>query len=396
VASAVLVVNAGSSSIKFAVFACAGTADLSRLLRGIVDGIGRKPRFSAQDAAGRLLADETLVLPADEADARRVALETILDQVRRHAPDVELIAVGHRVVHGGDRFSAPVVVDAAVLEALRRLVPLAPLHEASNIAPIEALRRLRPGLRQVACFDTAFHRTQPAVAETYALPRALTDSGIRRYGFHGLSYEYVAGALPRLTGGPVDRAVIAHLGNGASMCAVRAGRSIATTMGFTALEGLPMGTRSGSIDPAIVLHLLHDRGMSLDEVTDLLYERSGLLGVSGISHDVRDLLASALPAAREALDLFVYRISRELGSLAAALGGLDTLVFTAGIGEHASPIRAEVCAQAAWLGVRLDAAANDRHGPRISAPDSRVAVWVIPTDEELVIARHTRALVGGA
>jgi acetate kinase len=305
------------------------------------------------------------------------------------------MGVGHRVVHGGERFSAPVLVDAAILDQIEQLVPLAPLHQPHNVAAIRAVGRVRPEVAQVACFDTAFHRTQPPIAQLYALPRDLSAEGIKRYGFHGLSYEHIASVLPGLAGDAArGRVVAAHLGNGCSLCAMRNGASVATTMGFTALDGLPMGTRCGAIDPGVILHLLAERHMSVGEVTDLLYHRSGLLGVSGIGNDMRVLLASPAPEAAEAIDLFVYRIGRELGSLAAALGGLDTLVFTGGIGEHAAPVRARVCEDAAWLGVRLDADANRAHGPRISAANSAVSVWVIPANEEWMIARHTLACIG--
>jgi acetate kinase len=388
----VLVVNAGSSSIKFAVFAARAHGPVA-VGRGAIDGLPGRPHFVAADEAGHRVADEPLVAGDD---ARERALATLVAWIRARMRAVQVVAAGHRIVHGGERFAAPVLVDGDVLQTLARLVPLAPLHQPHNLAPIEALARIDPALPQVACFDTAFHRTQPPVAQAYALPRELTAAGVRRYGFHGLSYEYVAGALPAHLGGRLPgRVVVAHLGNGASMCALRDGRSVATTMGFTALEGLPMGTRSGSIDPAIVLWLLRERGLDVDEVADLLHHRAGLLGVSGVSGDVRDLLASPSPHAAEALDLFVYRIGRELGSLAAALGGLDALVFTAGIGERAAPIRARVCEGAAWLGIRLDPEANARHLPRISAGDS-LPVLVIPTDEEVVIARHTLALVATA
>lgn len=385
---AILVVNAGSSSIKFCLFEAAGVLPL--VYRGEIDGIGVHPRFAVRDATGRAVADAA---PARGASSHQDLLAMLLDWIDRNAAEWTVVAAGHRVVHGGRRFSAPVRVDDGVLRALAELVPLAPLHQPHNLDPIRTLSRLRPGLLQVACFDTAFHRTQPAVAEAFALPGELAEAGVVRYGFHGLSYEYIARMLPRLTGAArAERVVVAHLGNGASMCALRDGRSVATTMSFTALDGLPMGTRSGDLDPGVVLYLLTEGKMDAAAVTDLLYHRSGLLGVSGISSDMRDLLASPAPAARAAVELFVYRIGRELGSLAAALGGLDALVFTAGIGEHAVPIRASVCDGAAWLGVRLDREANARGGPRISEADSTVTVWVIPTNEELMIAEHTRAL----
>jgi acetate kinase len=300
-------------------------------------------------------------------------------------------------VHGGTRFAAPVVVDAATLAALDALVPLAPLHQPHNLAAIRAVAAQFPSVTQVACFDTAFHRTQPPLAQAFALPRAYAREGVRRYGFHGLSYEFVAAALAQTDRRAADgRTVVAHLGNGASLCAMRAGRSVATTMGFTALDGLVMGTRCGAIDPGVLLYLIDHHGMDARALAHLLYEESGLLGVSGRSSDMRELLAARDAASREAVELFVYRIGRELGSMAAALGGLDALVFTGGIGENAAPIRARVCADARWLGLDLDDAANTHGGPCISQPGSRVSAWVIPTDEEEMIALHTRRLIASA
>ena len=389
---AIVVLNAGSSSLKFSVFAT--QSSLALVYRGEIEASGSASGFVATDAAGRRLVDEPLARQAPTPLDHEGALAVALDWIERHGAGLAVSAAGHRVVHGGARFSTPVLIDATVLGDLERLVPLAPLHEPHNLAAIRALARLKPALPQVACFDTAFHRAQPAVAQAYALPRALSDAGITRYGFHGLSYEYIARVLPDFLGGAADgRVVAAHLGNGASMCALRRSQSMATTMGFSVLDGLPMGTRCGAIDPGVIPYLLSERGMSVPEVSDLLYHRSGLLGVSGISHDMRELLSSDSPDAARAIDLFVYRIGRELGSLAAALGGLDALVFTAGIGEHAAAIRARVCEAARWLGVTLDEAANQRGGPRISADGSAVSVWVIPTDEEQMIARHTRALL---
>jgi len=388
---ALLVINAGSSSIKFSVYAVEGRGPTALTLRyrGQVDGLGARPRFTARDASGGELPAQELGADASHDDA----LRAILEWIETRTAGTEIVAAGHRIVHGGVRYSAPVLLTQEVLAELDALVPLAPLHQPHNLAPIRSLARLKPALPQVACFDTAFHTTQAAVAKAFALPYALSEAGIQRYGFHGLSYEYVANVLADHLGEASDgRVVVAHLGAGASMCAMRGRRSVATTMGFTALDGLPMGTRTGSIDPGVILHLMSERTMSLDAVTDLLYKQSGLLGMSGISSDVRDLLASDAPRAARALDVFVYQIGRELGSLAAALGGLDALVFTAGIGEHAASIRARICRDAAWLGVRLDEAANDRGGPRISAPESRASAWMIPTNEELMIARHTLEL----
>ena len=305
------------------------------------------------------------------------------------APDTEL--------HGGTKYSTPVVVDPGVIADLESLVSLAPLHQPHNLAAIKALASLHPNLPQVACFDTAFHQTQSKTATAFAIPRELTEAGIRRYGFHGLSYEYIASVLPDYAGPAAEgKVVVAHLGQGASMCALEARRSVATTMGFTALDGLPMGHRCGALDPGLVLYLMAEKGMDAAAVTDLLYNRSGLLGVSGISGDMRTLSASKDPHAAEAIQLFVYRIGRELGSLVAALGGLDVLVFTAGIGEHSAAVREQVCRDARWLGIELDSSANAAGGTRITTPDSRVSAWVIPTDEELIIARHTVKLIGAA
>ena len=386
---AILAINAGSSSIKFALFA--GTV-LARACHGQIEGIGAAPRFRAEDGAGMVLADTTY----PPGTTHEALLGGLLDFVTAHQGGVALHAVGHRVVHGGTTFDRPVLVDAAVLVQLDALSPLAPLHQPHNLAPIRAIAATRPGLAQVACFDTAFHCTMPAVAAHFALPRALTAAGIRRYGFHGLSYEYLARRLRVLDPARASgRVIAAHLGNGASLCAMRDGRSVETTMGFTALDGLMMGTRSGSLDPGVVLHLIEQLGMSAEKVSELLYHRAGLLGVSGISQDMRVLLASADPAAADAVALFVYRIVHEAGALAAGLGGIDGFVFSAGIGEHAAPVRASVGARLGWLGVRLDPGANARGAGRISAADSAVAVWVIPTDEEAMIALHTRETLDG-
>jgi acetate kinase len=389
----ILVLNAGSSSIKFSMFAVESRGlDLALRYRGAIDGIGSDPRFVVADTEGRRVVDQPRAGRRVGAADHESVLPVLHEWIAGHTDHLRVVAVGHRVVHGGEQFAAPVLIDDAILDQLDKLAPLAPLHQPHNLAPIRVISRIAPDVAQVACFDTAFHRTQPPVSQLYALPRDLSATGIKRYGFHGLSYEYIASVLPRIVGDAArGRVVAAHLGNGCSMCAMRDGKSIATTMGFTALEGLPMGTRSGAIDPGVVLYLLTERGMSVADVSDLLYYRSGLLGVSGISNDMRKLLASNAREAAEAIEFFVYRLSRELGSLVAALGGLDALVFTAGIGEHAALVRARVCEQAGWLSIRLDTAANLAGGPRISAADSPVSVWVVPTNEELMIARHTLA-----
>ena len=391
---AILVLNAGSSSIKFSLFP--GHSRPSRedlLCEGSCEGIGHHVRFAAKDGAGATLLDERL----PEGASHEAALASLLRWLQSKFPAYPLIAAGHRVVHGGSTYSEPVLIDMSVIAELRRLVPLAPLHQPHHLAAIEALSKLHPALPQVACFDTAFHHTQPHVATTFALPRSLTEDGIRRYGFHGLSYEYIASVLPTIIGesDAERRIIVAHLGSGASMCALRQGASVATTMGFTALDGLPMSRRCGSLDPGVVLYLMEEKGMSAAAISDLLYQSSGLLGVSGLSDDMKTLLASDRPEAEEAVGLFVYRICRELGSLAAALGGVDALVFTAGIGEHAPEIRRRVSEGACWLGLELDETANVGGGPRISSRSSKTSAWVIPTDEDLMIARHTWRLIEG-
>jgi acetate kinase len=386
-ADAVLTINAGSSSLKFSVHQ-AGDPPLAAFT-GEIEGIGSAPPMVAKDAAGEVLEDRRW---QDEHMDHDACLHALGDWLGAHLGGLRLRGVGHRVVHGGTEFSAPVRIDDAVLAKLERLCPLAPLHQPHNLAGIRAIAARRPDLPQVACFDTAFHRTHPELADRFALPRRFHDDGIRRYGFHGLSYEYIARTLPAVAPELADaRVVVAHLGNGASMCAMRAGRSLDSTMSFTALDGLPMGTRCGALDPGVVLHLHRAYGMDADAIEAMLYHECGLKGVSGITNDMRDLEASDDPAAAQAIDLFVWHIARELGALAAVLGGLEGIVFTAGIGEHAPAIRARVCALAAWLGVTLDPAANQAGGPRISAAGSRVAVFAIPTDEEQMIARHTFA-----
>jgi acetate kinase len=384
----ILTLNAGSSSFKFAMFDCnAGVLSVS--VRGEVAGLGTKPRMLAHDAAGKSLAD--IGWPDGPPPAFATVMKTLLTFVDAQAGQRGLAAVGHRVVHGGADLLAPACVTPALLAKLQGLIRFDPLHMPHNIAPIEAMAAARPSVPQVACFDTAFHSTLPPVARRTGLPLALEAEGIRRYGFHGLSYEYIAGRLaeeaPELARG---RTVVAHLGSGASLCALQAGRSIATTMGFSSLDGLLMATRCGSLDPGIILHLGR-AGRSFADIEDMLYRCSGLLGVSAISGDIRELLATDDPHAAEAIELFTYRIAAETAAMACALGGLDGLVFTAGIGEHAPSVRAEICARLAWLGVSIDLAANASGVARISTAGSPVEVRVMPTDEEAMIARHTKA-----
>jgi acetate kinase len=390
-ADAILVLNAGSSSVKFSLFLQQG-GELEPLLSGLLEGLYTAPRFAAKDASGASLGErkwgEGTRLGHDGAIAH------LIEFLSAQRGDHRLAAVGHRVVHGGLEFSEPVKLNAQVIARLEKFIPLAPLHQPHNLAPVRLVAERLPQVLQVACFDTAFHRAQPEIAQAFALPASITDRGVRRYGFHGLSYEYIAGAFPRLDAkAAAGRVIVAHLGNGASLCAMKAGKSVASTMGFTAVDGLPMGTRCGSIDPGVMLYLMDELKMDARAIEKLIYQQSGLLGVSGISSDMRTLLESSEPRAKLAVDLFVYRIGREVGSLAAALGGLDALVFTAGIGERAAPIRERVCRDAAWLGVKLDESANAKGGPHISAQDSRVSAWVVPTNEELMIARHTQRLM---
>ena len=384
-----LVINAGSSSIKFAIYQQdASSTHLSADAAGQIEGIGSQPGFSVKRADGAVLVERTLSV--DEIRDHTDAINSILSWLWAYLAEGTLLAVGHRVVHGGQHYSAPVLVDAAVLAELETLVPLAPLHQPHNLKAIRALLESRPSLPQVACFDTAFHRTQPDVAQRFAIPRRFADEGVRHYGFHGLSYEYIASVLPTLEPALANaRIIVAHLGSGASLCALHKGRSIATTMGFSPLDGLVMGTRCGTIDPGVLLYLMDRHAMDARALEHLLYYQSGLLGVSGISSDMRTLLDSYDPRAQEAIELFVYRAGREIGSLAAALGGLDALVFTGGIGEHSDLIRSQVCRQAAWLGLELDDVANAATATRISMLDSKISAWIVPTDENLMIAHHT-------
>jgi acetate kinase len=389
---AILVLNAGSSSIKFAVYTLTATAADECLYEGTVSGLDESSAcFSIKDHR-TAQQTEYEIAAADHEQALQILLDWSVQEVM----DLDFVAVGHRVVHGGSVFLQPVRVDEAVLAQLKELVPLAPLHQPHALLAIEALMSQRPELTQVACFDTAFHASMPWQEQQFALPRELFQQGVRRYGFHGLSYEHIARILPQHLGeAALGKVVVAHLGHGASMCAIKNLQSLATTMSFTPLDGLPMGTRSGSIDPAIVLYLLAC-GMSADGISDLLHHRSGLLGLSGFSGDMRALLASDEDAAGEAVDYFCYRAVRELGSLAAALGGLDALVFTGGIGEHAAPVRQKICQAAAWLGIDIDNEANQQDALRISHEGGSVSVWVLPTDEEQIIGRHTRAVISSS
>lgn len=387
-AGAIAVLNAGSSSIKFALYDA--TPEETLLFRGQIESIGLAPHLKAVDGSGATVAERRW---SDSKLDHHTATDEILKLGRELLAGRPVLGFGHRVVHGGTRFARPVRVDREVMAELARLIPLAPLHQPHNLAPIEAIAAAST-VPQVACFDTAFHRTQPALAQAFALPRDITEAGVRRYGFHGLSYDFIVSRLRELDPDlAAARLVIAHLGNGASLCAVNDGRSVASTMGFTAVDGLVMGTRSGALDPGVLLYLMEERGYDAKAIEDLLYRKSGLLGVSGLSSDMRTLRQSSEPAARDAIALFVYRIVREIGSLAAALGGLDGLVFTAGIGENDAATRAEVAAGCAWLGLVLDASRNAAARGTISADPSRVKALVVPTDEERMIARYTaRAL----
>jgi acetate kinase len=382
------VINAGSSSVKFSFY-----EGERRILTGQVDGIGTRPSASASGPDGEKIVPPDL--GAKPPTVPSEVLSAIMPWARERLGSRRLAALGHRVVHGGLRYSQPVRVTPELLAELEALVPLAPLHEPHNIAPIKMAMRLNPELPQVACFDTAFHRTAPEVDQAFALPYSFYEEGIRRYGFHGLSYEYIASVLPEQAPDIANgRVVVAHLGNGCSACAMRDRMSIATTMGFTALDGLPMGTRCGDLDAGVVLYLIQQKGMSPEELVDLLYKRSGMLGLSGISSDFRELLASDNPRARFAVELFCNRVARHIASLAAALGGVDGIVFTAGVGENAAPVRSAICRACSWLGVELDEAANREHNRRITTPSGRVGAYVIKTDENLMIARHARALLG--
>jgi len=387
-----LVLNAGSSSLKFCVYRCLEAEAWNLASRGQIEGIGTSPRLLVKDGEGRILADRR---PDSEVRDGREALNVLAAWLRSTYESAEVVGVGHRVVHGGAQFTGPTIVTPDVLRELKRLIPLAPLHQPYNLAAIEVAFERLPNVPQVACFDTSFHRGQPAVAETVPLPREICGQGVQRYGFHGLSYEYIASVLPSAAPEIASgRVIIAHLGSGASLCALKNGKSFDCTLGFTALEGLCMGTRPGSVDPGVILYLFQNLGLSAKDVEKILYKKSGLLGISGVSSDMRELSKSGDPGARLAIDYFVYRATKEIGAMTAVLGGIDGLVFTAGIGENSSEIRQRICASSAWLGIELDKEANARNGPRISTPESKVSTWVIPTNEELMIARHTGLLLG--
>ena len=388
---AILTINAGSSSIKFALFPLAHPISPDAEVSGQIDGIGTNAtKMVAKDRAGEKIANQAI---AGEQVSHDTAFDALLKWFMATHSGWQIVAVGHRVVHGGERYSAPTIVDATVLDHLTSFIPLAPLHEPHNVAGIRALQALLPDVPQIACFDTAFHRSQPDVAQSFALPRALSAEGIKRYGFHGLSYEFIARALPQHSHRAAGRVVVAHLGNGASMAAMVNRKCVATTLGFSTIDGLMMGTRCGNLDPGVVLHLMETKGLTVKDMTKMLYKESGLLGVSGISQDMRTLLASDKPEAEEAVNLFCYRIARELGSLVAASGGIDALVFTGGIGEHAAEVRRRVCLLSDWLGIRLDPEANARHDIVISAGNSSVDVLVIPTNEEWMMAHHAQTLL---
>jgi acetate kinase len=391
---AIAVLNAGSSSIKYSMY-LADDDELKLHLRGQIEGLFTAPRFVAKDGSGTVVSERSW------GEGTRLGhdggIQHLFDFLRKEVSQHRLIGVGHRVAHGGMEFTRPVRIDAGVIQSLERLVPLVPLHQPHNLAPIRVLMERAPQLPQVACFDTSFHHSNPPVSRFFALPLEYAEAGVRRYGFHGLSYEYIASVLPKVdAAAAAGRTIVFHLGSGSSMCAMRGCQSMACTMGFTGVDGLPMGTRSGSLDPGVLLFLMDQRKMDARAIERLIYQQSGLLGISGISSDMRVLLDSDNPRARLAVDIYIYRICRELGSLVAALGGLDAIVFTAGIGERASVVRSRVCRDAAWTGLALDEGSNASGGPRISTTGSKVSAWVIPTNEELIIARHTQRAVSSA
>lgn len=387
-----MVLNVGSSSLKFCVFLLRDKKHWEIIARGQIEDLGTSPRLIAKDGQGDLLADGNLDAGVRDGHS---AIDSLVGLVQSKWGASRVVGVGHRVVHGGARFERPVVVTRQILQELHKLVPLAPLHQPHNLAAIEAIAERLPGIPQVACFDTSFHLRKPEVAKLIPLPREICHSGLQRYGFHGLSYEYIASVLPEMAPEiATARVIVGHLGNGASLCAMRGGKSIDNTFGFTALDGLCMGTRPGSLDPGVVLYLFQTLGFAAEEVERILYEKSGLLAISGVSNDMRDLLASSEPAAHLAVAYFVYRAAKEIGAMAAVLGGIDGLVFTAGIGENSAEIRRQICGASSWLGAELDQQANESGAPRISTPQSKVSLWVIPTNEELMIARHTGSLLG--
>lgn len=390
-ANTIVVLNAGSSSIKFSLFALGGK-DLSVVARGQIEGLFTAPRFVSKNDAGKTISEKSW--GEGKSLGHEGALDHLVSYLRGELKEHQLVGVGHRIAHGGPDIAKPLRLDETVVQKLEKFIPLAPLHQPHNLAPIRFLLGRAPQLPQVACFDTAFHRTNTQISQLFALPMEYFEAGVRRYGFHGLSYEYIASVLPKYDAQAASgKTIVLHLGNGASMCAMESSRSMACTMGFCAVDGLMMGTRSGSLDPGVVLYLMAQRGMSAEEIEKLIYTKSGLLGISGVSSDMRALLNSDEPRAKLAVDLYVYRVRRELGSLAAALQGLDALVFTGGIGENAAIIRARICRDAAWLGAELDEGANAKGGPRISKTNSRVSAWVVPTNEELMIARHTKSIL---
>ena len=387
----VLILNAGSSSLKFSVYSRAQTESWQMITRGQIDGIGTDPVLIAKDPEGKKIIDQKL--EPNVKDAKQ-ALEVLADWLRSQYTNAKILGVGHRVVHGGTEYFRPVLVTSQVLTDLQKLIPLAPLHQPFNLAAIEAVTQRLPGVPQVACFDTGFHQHHEAIFNLVPLPKEIRDKGVQRYGFHGLSYEYISSILPRVAPGIAEgRVIVAHLGSGASLCAMKNGMSVDSTLGFTALDGLCMGTRPGSLDPGVVLYLFQTLGLSAKEVESMLYKRSGLLGISGISNDMRVLLERSEPEARLAVDYFIYRIAREIGALAAVLGGIDALVFTAGIGENSPVIRQKICKASAWLGIELNEAANEGRDVCITDSQSKVSAWVIPTDEELMIARHMKNLL---
>jgi len=387
-----LVLNAGSSSLKFCVFRRPPSGAWELASRGQIGGIGTSPKLSVKDSVGSVFADINLDVSVNDG---RSAIDALASWLRSEYGNARVVGVGHRVVHGGAHYHRPVVVTRDVLVQLYELIPLAPLHQPYNLAAIERIMERMPDVPQVACFDTSFHSSNPAVAKLIPLPTDFRKTGLQRYGFHGLSYEYIASVLPHVAREiAAGRVIVAHLGSGASLCALKNGVSVDCTLGFTALDGLCMGTRPGTLDPGVVLYLYHGLGLSAKEIESILYKKSGLLGISGISNDMRDLLVSDQPEARLAIDYFVYRAAKEVGSMAAVLGGVDGLVFTAGIGENSPEIRSRICKASSWLGIELDDPSNLKNGPRISTPGSKVSTWVIPTNEELMIARHTGALLG--